>query len=126
MKALKILGAYIFLNDECTLSHWEVSDTNGIITKEAGEVIVVYEDIYIKAIWNHLWLPSTYNWSEDNLSCTAQRICMRDHSHIESETVDTQYAIVTPATAGANGSGTYITVSIVLLIQSIKAKKANN
>ena len=39
--------------------------------------------------------------------CTAFRVCMRDHSHNEIETVDTQYTIVTPATAGANGVGTY-------------------
>ena len=34
---------------------------------------------------NHSYLEPTYEWSMDNLTCTAKRVCSHDESHIEEE-----------------------------------------
>ncbi len=35
----------------------------------------------------HDWRPAEYSWNDDNTMITATRVCNRDSSHIESETV---------------------------------------
>ena len=35
----------------------------------------------------HDWADPTYTWSEDNSTCTASRVCKRDSSHKETESV---------------------------------------
>ncbi len=35
----------------------------------------------------HDWGEVTYEWSEDHTTCTATRVCNRDASHVETETV---------------------------------------
>ncbi len=35
----------------------------------------------------HDWGEATYEWSEDHTTCTATRVCNRDASHVETETV---------------------------------------
>ncbi len=42
------------------------------------------EDI---AALGHAWGEVGYTWAEDNSSCTAERVCSRDASHKETETV---------------------------------------
>ncbi len=41
----------------------------------------------------HDWGAPTYTWSDDNDKCTATRICTRDSSHKEEETVTTSMVI---------------------------------
>ncbi len=55
----------------------------------------------------HSYGAPTYTWSNDNKTCTAKRVCTRDASHIEEETVNSTYQVVTPATVEADGSATY-------------------
>lgn len=55
----------------------------------------------------HSYGTTTYTWSNDNKTCTAKRVCTRDTSHIEEETVNSTYQVVTPATVEADGSATY-------------------
>ncbi|MDO4193985.1 MAG: hypothetical protein Q4D24_11825, partial [Erysipelotrichaceae bacterium] len=49
----------------------------------------------------------TYEWSEDNSTVTATRICENDASHKETETVETVYSIKTEATHETAGIGVY-------------------
>jgi len=53
----------------------------------------------------HEWGETTYTWSDDNSKCTATRVCTRDASHKEEETVDA--AVITTATCTEAGTTTY-------------------
>ena len=41
----------------------------------------------------HSWGEPTYVWSDDNLKCTATRVCTKDANHVDIETVN---AVITP------------------------------
>lgn len=62
----------------------------------------------IKAL-GHDWNEPTYTWKQDGEDwyCTATRICKRDASHIEEETVKATYEVTTPATTEKEGAGLY-------------------
>ncbi len=62
-----------------------------------------YEEIPAKG---HGWNNAEYEWSAQNTSVTATRICENDISHTETETADVTAAIVSP-TAVNKGSVTY-------------------
>ena len=51
----------------------------------------------------HDWNEPGYTWAEDNSSCTAQRICKRDASHTESETVKPAETVTKEATCTEKG-----------------------
>ncbi|MBP5654717.1 MAG: BspA family leucine-rich repeat surface protein [Clostridiales bacterium] len=55
----------------------------------------------------HLWGEVTYSWSSDNKRCTATRVCSRDASHKETETVNTTSAVTRQATCEQKGVTTY-------------------
>lgn len=57
----------------------------------------------------HDWNEPTYTWKQDGEDwyCTAIRICKRDASHIEEETVKATYEVTTPATTEKGGAGLY-------------------
>ena len=55
----------------------------------------------------HEWGEVTYTWADDNSTCTATRVCAHDDSHVETETVDSSYEVITPATYKADGEGRY-------------------
>ncbi len=57
---------------------------------------------------DHDWGNPEYEWSEDLSSVTATRVCRRDESHVETETVDTVSGITKEATATEGGERTYI------------------
>ena len=57
---------------------------------------------------DHDWAEPTYEWSSDNKTCTAKRVCKNDQSHIESETVNTVYSVVKAAACEAKGEGKYV------------------
>ena len=42
----------------------------------------------------HAWGSPTYSWAEDNKTVTATRVCRKDKSHIETETVKTTSKVV--------------------------------
>ena len=56
---------------------------------------------------NHNWGTVEYSWNEDYSTCTAQRICKDDPTHIEKETVDSTYVVITEAKCESNGIGRY-------------------
>ncbi len=57
----------------------------------------------------HDWNEPTYTWNQegDDWYCTATRVCKRDASHVEEETVKATYEVTTPATILKEGVGTY-------------------
>lgn len=57
----------------------------------------------------HDWGEPVYTWAKqgDDWYCTAKRVCKRDASHVEEETVKASYQVTTPATTLKEGEGTY-------------------
>lgn len=57
----------------------------------------------------HDWNKPEYVWAKqgDDWYCTAKRVCKRDASHVEEETVKASYEVTTPATVLKEGVGTY-------------------
>ena len=57
----------------------------------------------------HDWGEPEYSWAKqgDDWYCTARRVCKRDASHVEEETVKASYQVTTPATTLKEGEGTY-------------------
>ena len=55
----------------------------------------------------HDWKAPTYSWSADYSSVTAERLCSRDASHVERETVKTTVEVTQPATTSATGEMAY-------------------
>ena len=60
-------------------------------------------------VLGHDWGEPEYSWNEKsgNWYCTAKRVCKRDASHVEEETVKAAYKVTTPATTEKEGEGTY-------------------
>ena len=58
---------------------------------------------------DHDWGEPAYCWAkqDDGWYCTAERVCKRDASHVEMETVKATYEVTTPATTKKEGVGTY-------------------
>ena len=57
----------------------------------------------------HDWGEPEYSWAKqgDDWYCTAKRVCKRDASHVEEETVKASYQVTTPASTLKEGEGTY-------------------
>ena len=55
----------------------------------------------------HLWGEPSYEWSADNASVTATRVCERDETHADSETVATTYEVTKAPTCTEPGEATY-------------------
>ena len=57
----------------------------------------------------HDWGTAEYTWTstEDGYNCTAKRVCQKDKSHEETETVTAAYAVVTEPTCLTAGLGRY-------------------
>ena len=49
------------------------------------------------AALGHTWGDITYIWSEDNRTVTAKRVCGRNNSHVEEETVNTSASVTQEA-----------------------------
>ena len=66
------------------------------------------KDITLPAT-GHDWGETEYTWTptEDGYNCTAKRICQKDKSHEETETVTAAYAVVTKPTCLTAGLGRY-------------------
>lgn len=56
----------------------------------------------------HVYSNPTYEWASDNSKCTATRVCTKDESHIETETVDSVYSVITEASETQDGEGQYV------------------
>ena len=86
------------VNATCT----EPGMTAGTKCSVCGEILTEQEEI---PALGHDWGIPTYVWSDDNSSVTATRICTNDTSHVETETVDTTYEVITEETEKEAGEG---------------------
>lgn len=55
----------------------------------------------------HNWNDPTYTWSLGYDSCTAKRTCSINLYHVENETVDSTYSVITQPTTDSVGMGRY-------------------
>lgn len=57
----------------------------------------------------HDWGETEYTWTptETGYTCTAKRVCKKDETHVETETVPAAYAVVTEPTCLTAGLGRY-------------------
>lgn len=55
----------------------------------------------------HDWGETEYTWSDDNKKVTARRVCGRDGTHIETETVGTTMEVTQAPTCTSTGLATY-------------------
>ena len=63
-------------------------------------------DITITAT-GHRYANPTYTWSSDYSTCKAERVCLTDSSHKETETVNSKYQVVVAAQCEVDGTGRY-------------------
>ena len=61
------------------------------------------------AALGHDWGAPVYTWADDNSSVSAKRVCARDGSHVEEETVGTTSEVSKPASCTEKGQTAYIT-----------------
>ncbi len=82
-----------------------ISAADSLDGQEHTETQVVNEPFAL----GHSWGDPTYTWSQENgvWSCTAERVCANDASHIETETVAGTGAEKEGATCTENGTTTY-------------------
>ena len=66
------------------------------------------KDITLPAT-GHDWGETEYTWTptETGYTCTAKRVCKKDETHVETETVPAAYAVVTEPTCLTDGLGRY-------------------
>ena len=87
-------------------THKETKDCNGgNATCQAKAICVDCGTEYGSALQHNFGTP-TYVW--DNNECTATRICSRDNSHVETETVTATYVKDTDATCAVPEKGHYV------------------
>ena len=66
------------------------------------------KNVVIPAL-GHDWSEPEYEWTDgDTMTCTASRVCLRDASHEETETVAAEYVIVTEPTYEATGLARWV------------------
>ena len=65
------------------------------------------QDNSSREVHNHNWGQATYKWVDDYSSCTATRICLTDTSHVESETANSTYEVISSPICANNGTGRY-------------------
>ena len=85
-------------------------ENNGIMTYTATFDTPEYEtqttDTEIPAT-GHDWSEPTYTWAKDYSTVTAERVCKKDDSHIETEIVNTTYEVIVEPTFEEAGIGRY-------------------
>ena len=66
------------------------------------------KDITLPAT-GHDWGTTEYTWTptKDGYTCTAKRVCQKDKTHAETESVTAAYAVVTEPTCLTDGLGRY-------------------
>ena len=66
------------------------------------------KDITLPAT-GHDWGTTEYTWTptEDGYTCTAKRVCQKDKTHAETESVTAAYAVATEPTCLTDGLGRY-------------------
>ncbi len=86
----------------------EAEETTYVSDGFMNEVFSVQtETVETAPALGHDWGETTYTWNEDHTQVTASRICQRDNTHIETETVSAISAVTIQATCTTTGWTTY-------------------
>ena len=56
---------------------------------------------------NHNWGQPSYEWDDENKTCTAERICKNDSTHIQTEVANSSYEVIDEPTENNYGLGRY-------------------
>ena len=75
---------------------------------------------------NHIWGEPAYEWAADNSKVTATRVCARDASHIETETVNAISEVTKVATCEGKGETTYTSVAFNNTAFTVQTKTVEN
>ena len=76
-------------------------------TSAESEPINESSVISVEDSCDHSYDSPTYTWSEDNSTCTAERVCVYNANHMQTETVSTTYTVETVQGCGQEGHGYY-------------------
>ena len=112
-------ATHICLEDE---THVETETVDSVHTKEEPTCDYEGKDIYTATFENeafeqqvkevaikatgHTYGEPSYEWSDDNSTCTAVRVCVNDEDHLEIETVEASHTRVEPSCT-EEGKDTY-------------------
>ena len=81
------------------------------LSNEEYKVADLRIETYVKEkSHEHSWGDVTYTWSEDGKTCTAERVCEEDSTHVESAQVSVTAEITKSATCASKGETTYTAV----------------
>ena len=78
----------------------------GFTTYKCTRCDTYYNDDFVDAL-GHDWGEPEYVWADDYAACTATRVCKRDESHVETETVNTTAEVTKEATYEEEGEIVY-------------------
>ena len=110
---------YICAHDSSHVQYYEAKVTSKVTIEVSCESdgVRVYTASYdghedyrteiIPSLGGHIWGEPTYTWSDDHSTCTAERVCLNDSSHVDSETVSSSYSVITKPTGEEEGLGIY-------------------
>ena len=81
------------------------------LSNEEYKVADLRIETYVKEkSHEHSWGDVTYTWSEDGKTCTAERVCEEDSTHVESAQASVTAEITKPATCTSKGETAYTAV----------------
>ncbi|MBO4459770.1 MAG: hypothetical protein J5778_03845, partial [Clostridiales bacterium] len=85
-------------------------DPNTIFIDDCGTYYIdlTGNEVHYRRCNPHNWGQATYDWFEEDgeWKCTATRVCSRNATHIETETVVAALQVSTPATCEGTGAAT--------------------
>ncbi len=99
-----------FTNDGLIFDGWNTKADGSGTSYEDKQVVAFTGNTTLYAQWTqhvHTWGEPSYQWSENNASVTATRVCQDDNTHVESETVDTTSEETTAPSCTETGVRTY-------------------
>ena len=80
---------------------------NGKYYSDSEGTQEIQENSWVIEALGHEYGEATYTWNEDKTECKAERVCTRDASHKETETVKTTNSVTKEATCEEVGERTY-------------------
>ena len=73
----------------------------------------------------HTWGEAAYTWSEDNTRVTAEHVCSKDPSHVESDTVAATVSMINEPTCTEKGEAEYTSAAFMNIAFEIQTKTAD-
>ncbi len=85
-------------------AYWSCDQCNKFFADNLGNEEIA-ENSWVIPADGHAWGEIEYTWADDNSTVTAKRVCTRDTSHVEEETVNT---VTQSSNATCTASGTTV------------------